>query len=203
MFRFKATQPIKDLSKKLLCFSDGLLGLNSTLFKNSLGNDIGLHINTIIADASIPEECDEKDLNIIEEFDDIITKMLQCFKEQYPNNIIKNYSLEHRLYVMNDHEKCFEGNIHDDCCPYTIICYYHIGKNIKGGELKVYDENGNILNKRVPQSGDIIIFSGEHQVCSVGTTKYISCDHINMMDTINTYPENIRGLLTIFINGGP
>lgn len=110
-----------------------------------------------------------------------VDMMLKFFIKQMPNIKINNYSLEHRIYKMNNEE--FIGDIHNDCCEYTIIYYYHIDNTIEGGDLGFYSED-KLYEIYSPKQGDIIIFSGDHQVLKLNGKGY-------------------RKILTVFINGHP
>jgi hypothetical protein len=123
----------------------------------------------------------------------LITEMMNLFKWNYPNLIVNRYWIEHRAYHMD--QDVFVGNQHNDASNFTIICYYEIGTGIIGGHLKIYDyidpssPTISCVHEYVPIQGDIIIFSGVHQVDKLHATK----------ESIEI-GQNRRSMLTIFIS---
>ena len=155
----------------------------------------------------------QKDTNEYHEFLDLqplIQTMLQTFKMFYPDYKTEGnyfyYQTEHRLYIMD--EEIFEGEIHNDSCDYTIICYYKIGDKIRGGTLILYEEDEcTIKEKYQPQQGDIVMFSGTHSVGNL-YADYQGDDNekqekTNSINTKDNLGNNHRAIFTIFINGGP
>lgn len=114
-----------------------------------------------------------------------VNAMLKCFQTHNKNIVIRNYRIEHRVYVL-DEEK-FIGKIHDDSCEYSIILYYRIDDQIQGGELNFYDDDGEtILDVHKPNVGDLVILNGVHAVGEMYTkseaTRSILIVQINSED---------------------
>lgn len=76
---------------------------------------------------------------------------------------IDNYRIEHRVYILDDEK--FVGRIHDDSCEYSLVLYYRIDKDVRGGRLNFYDDDAkNIVDFHDPQVGDLVILNGVHAV---------------------------------------
>jgi len=54
--------------------------------------------------------------------------MIRVFEERKPDVKIRNYRIEHRVYIL-DEEK-FIGRIHDDSCEFSLVLYYRIDSGI-------------------------------------------------------------------------
>jgi len=129
---------------------------------------------------------------------DMIEIMLSIFRSKVPDVEIDTLWVEHRSYIMD--ETPFHGQKHDDCSPYTIICYFEIGTGIIGGNVAFYTkpedpydiESGEIESVYTPEVGDVVIFSGDHAVTELKATK----------ESISTN-QNRRSILTICVNGSP
>lgn len=112
--------------------------------------------------------------------------MMKHFQENMKSVIIRNYRIEHRVYIMN--EVNFKGIIHDDSCEYSMVLYYRMDKEKRGGQLLFYDDDGEeILDIFQPTQGNLVIFSGVHSVgelCSTTSkaTRSILIFHINSED---------------------
>jgi len=154
----------------------------------------------VYQDSKLNDSISEQDQNELKVLQPLVDKMLEIFKSEHSEVKIDFYQIEHRLYEMD--EKVFQGHIHEDECPYTIICYYKIDSGIRGGELSLYDKNHPLyfsktdayteVETHTPASGDVVIFSGYHGVKNLSATA----------DSVKCH-QNQRAILTVFINGGP
>ncbi len=118
----------------------------------------------------------------------IFVRMVAWFAEVHPEVTLvpQQCEVEHRSYLMG--EQAFEGKRHFDDSSYTIVYYYYIDPAIEGGSLSVFAEDGitQVANHQ-PQEGQLVCFSGLHQVNTLKASKGRAC----------------RKILTFFINGGP
>ena len=77
--------------------------------------------------------------------------MMKHFQENMQSVIIRNYRIEHRVYIMDE--------VNDDSSEYSMVFYYRIDKEIRGGQLIFYDDDGEeILDTFQPKQGNLVIF---------------------------------------------
>lgn len=131
------------------------LAHDTVVMENKAGTGGGRHLMLDIWDSTQDHPDELKDLR------PFVAAMLQVFEAQMKSVTIRNYRVEHRVYVMDKEE--FVGRIHDDSCEFTIIWYYHIDPDIVGGALRFFDDDGTReIDSFTPAQNDLLILDGVH-----------------------------------------
>jgi hypothetical protein len=130
------------------------------IMENKVGVGGGQHLMLDIWDSNLDDPSELKHLR------PVVKVIMSCFTKLMPDVKIRNYRVEHRVYVLD--AEPFVGMIHDDSCEYSAIFYYRIDDSIRGGPLLFYDDEGSkVLETYQPVVGDIVILNGVHAVGSV------------------------------------
>ena len=126
------------------------------IMEHKSGEGGGKHLIRDIWDSQLDEIGEQRGLQTI------VGEMIDTFKKLYAISI-DNYRIEHRVYILDDEK--FVGRIHDDSCEYSLVLYYRIDKDVRGGRLNFYDDDAkNIVDFHDPQVGDLVILDGVHAV---------------------------------------
>ena len=152
---------------------------NHVIMHNKAGYGGGQHLMRDIWDSTIDDPIDQKYLT------PFIKKIMTYFTSVMTEVKIRNYRIEHRIYIMD--ETPFTGQLHDDSCEYSAVLYYRIDDDIQGGQLLFYDDDANhIIDTYQPTVGDLVIFNGVHSVgplyAKKTATRSIIIVHINSED---------------------
>jgi len=152
---------------------------DNVVMENKAGKGGGLHLLRDIWDSRQDDESSQNALH------SLVAQMIHAFKKLKPDVVIKNHRIEHRVYIL-DEEK-FVGRIHDDSCEYSLLLYYRIDSDIRGGTLNFYDDDAEkITDSHVPSTGDLVIFAGVHALGEVYAVKKairsVVIVHINSED---------------------
>ncbi len=136
---------------------------NNVIMENKAGDGGGRHLLLDIWDSRNDDIKDQQHLQ------PIVGRMLEIFRICKPTLEIRNYRIEHRVYMMN--EEKFTGRIHDDSCEYSILLYYRIDADIRGGQLHFYDDEAkHVIDVYTPHTGDVVILNGVHALGTLFAT---------------------------------
>ncbi len=152
---------------------------NDVIMENKAGRGGGQHLMLDIWDSRNDDIKDQKHLQ------PVVLRMLEIFETFNPALKVRNYRIEHRVYIVDDEK--FTGRIHDDSCEYSILLYYRIDSDIKGGVLYFYDDDAeHIIDSYIPNTGDLVILDGVHALgelyATTIATRSIIIVHINSED---------------------
>lgn len=151
---------------------------NNVVMHNKAGQGGGDHILRDIWDSTVDSIDDQQYLAPAAQ------QMLAYFRGVMPDVVIRNYRLEHRIYIMDNVP--FVGKMHDDSCEYSVVHYYRIDPDIRGGLLHFYDDDERALDVYTPKVGDTVVFTGLHSVGELSAvkpaTRSIIICHINSED---------------------